>query len=104
MFCDFWVDWLFCHQKYLAPLVLVAFGGRVKGRGRAVLLLSFSLFFFLSCEGCTHGIWKFPGQGSNQSYSSQPTPQPQQRRILIPLSEARDRTCVFMVTGQIRFR
>ena len=33
---------------------------------------------FVSFQGCTHTIWRFPGQGSNQSCSSQPTPQPQQ--------------------------
>ena len=32
----------------------------------------FSLFIF---QGCTCGIWRFPGQGSNQSCSCQPTPQ-----------------------------
>ena len=26
-------------------------------------------------------MWRFPGQGSNQSYRCQPTPQPQQLRI-----------------------
>ena len=40
-----------------------------------------NLFFFGFCpfflEGHTHGIWRFPGQGSNRSYSSRPTPQPQ---------------------------
>ena len=31
--------------------------------------------------GHTHGIWKFPGLGSNQSYSCRSTSQPQQRKI-----------------------
>ena len=35
-------------------------------------------FFFFLFQGCTCGIWKFPGQGSNQSCSCQPTPLPQQ--------------------------
>ena len=39
-----------------------------------------SLFSFLF-YGCTCGIWKFPGQGSNWSCSCQLTPQPQQLRI-----------------------
>ena len=30
-------------------------------------LFSFPLFFSF---GCTHGMWKFPGQGSNQHHSS----------------------------------
>ena len=41
-------------------------------------------FFFLSfCpfQGCTHDTWRFPGQGSNQSCSCQPRPQPRQCQI-----------------------
>ena len=33
-------------------------------------------FFFF--QGCTHSLWKFPGQGWNQSCSCQPMLQPQQ--------------------------
>ena len=75
--------------------------------------LCFSLFFL---QGHTHGIWKFPDQGLNGSYSCQPTPQPhqipatpatyttaQQCRILNPLREARDRTHNLMVPSRIRF-
>ena len=43
-------------------------------RGNLLLLL-------LSFQGCTCGIWKFTGQGSNRSYSSWPMPQPQQCRL-----------------------
>ena len=50
------------------------------------------LFSFFAFYGCTQGMWRFPGQGSNRSYSCRPTPQPQQCRILNPLSEARDGT------------
>ena len=39
------------------------------------------LFVCFCIQGHTHGIWRFPGQGSNQSCSHQPTPQPQQRQI-----------------------
>ena len=39
----------------------------------------------------------------NWSYSYQPTPQPEQCRILNPLSEARNQTCVLMVTSWIHF-
>ena len=38
-------------------------------------------YFFLSfCifQGCTRGIWRFSGQGSNWSYSHRSTPEPQQ--------------------------
>ena len=71
-------------------------------------LPSSSSFFFLN--GCTLGIWKFPGQGSSQSCSHQPTPQPQhlqftpqptQRQILSPLNEARDRICILMDTSWV---
>lgn len=60
---------------------------------------SFFLSFFL---GHTHGVWKFPGQGSNPSHSRnlrhsdnnpRPTPQGQQRQILYPLSQARNQIC-----------
>ena len=43
--------------------------------------LMICFLFFLSFQGHTRGKWTFPGQGSNQSYSRQPTPEPQQRRI-----------------------
>ena len=70
-------------------------------------LWTFSFFFF------------FPGEGSNRTYSCWPTPQPQPTQdpscicdlhnswwpccILNPLSEARDGTCVLMVTSQVCF-
>ena len=44
------------------------------------LKISF-LFFFLAFQGRPRGTWQFPGQGSNQNYSCQPTPRPQQHGI-----------------------
>ena len=44
-----------------------------------------------------------PRLGVDRSYSSRPTPQPQQRQILNPLSEARARTHNLMVPSRIRF-
>ena len=41
-----------------------------------------TLFFFCHFLGRSCGIWRFPGQESNQSCSRQPTPEPQQHRIL----------------------
>ena len=41
------------------------------------LLLKDIVFVF---QGRTLSIWRFPGQGSNQSYSCQSTPQPQQHK------------------------
>ena len=37
--------------------------------------------FFLGGGGPACGIGRVPGEGANQSYSCQPTPQPQQRQI-----------------------
>ena len=75
-------------------------------------------FFFLSFEGCTCSMRKFPGQGLNQSCShlayTTATATPElslicdlhqsswQSWIFNLLSEARDRTCVLMDTSQIR--
>ena len=47
------------------------------------------------------GIWKFTGQGSNQSYSCQPTTQPQQCQILNPLSKTRDQNHILMDPSQV---
>ena len=46
-------------------------------------LISSVILFLLFFWGgsCTCGLWKFPGQGWNQSYSCWPTPQPQPHRI-----------------------
>ena len=43
--------------------------------------LVFFCVFFFAFQGYARSIRKFPGQGSNQSYSYWPTPQPQQCRI-----------------------
>ena len=48
------------------------------------------VFFRFVFQGHTCGIWKFPGQGWNQSCNCQPTPQLQQCGILNPLSKDRD--------------
>ena len=61
----------------------------------------FSLFFVFL--GLHYSMWKFPGQGTNQSCSCQPSTQPQQCQIPGPLSESRDRTHMLMDTSQIRF-
>ena len=37
--------------------------------------------FIFAFQGCTQGIWRFPGQGWNQSCSCQPMPQPYQGRL-----------------------
>ena len=44
-----------------------------------IYLSFFFFFFFCLFQGCTHGIWKFPGKGSNWSCSH--PPMPQQRQI-----------------------
>ena len=43
--------------------------------------LFFFFFFFFGFQSCICSIWKFPGQGSNLSYSCGPTPQPPQQII-----------------------
>ena len=44
-------------------------------------LLEMMKMYFSLFQGRTCSIWKFPGQASNQSYSWQHTPQPQQLGI-----------------------
>ena len=39
---------------------------------------SFLWLLLLFFHSCICSIWKFPGQGSNQSRGCRPTPQPQQ--------------------------
>ena len=67
-----------------------------------VVLLSFS-FFLSFFFGCTHGMWKFPGQGPNPRCScglchslthcagleTEPTPPQRQHQILNPLHQRR---------------
>ena len=45
-----------------------------------VVTVAFNFFFFLFAfsRAASHGIWRFPGEGSNWSCSRRPTPQPQQ--------------------------
>ena len=83
-----------------------------------IVLFSFSFSFFLLFRAAPCGIWRFPGQGSNQSCSCWPTPAPATATsdpshvfdlhhssrlppILNPLSKARDRTCSVMVPSRI---
>ena len=64
-------------------------------------------FWFFGCfafQSRILGIWRFPGWGSDWSCSCWPTPQPQQRGIPNPLSEARDQTRTLLDTGRICFR
>ena len=61
---------------------------------------SLSFFFFLRGTVSAHGGSQARG---NWSCSHWPIPQPQQCGILNPLSEARDQTCILMVTSQIHF-
>ena len=81
------------------------------------------IFFFFAFSGHTCGLWRFPGYGSNQSYSSAAGlhhshsnarselslpnlhhSSGQHLALLNPLSKARDRTHNLMVPSQIRFR
>ena len=42
---------------------------RITTQSTLLLDLHFFLFCFFFFKGCISGIWRFPGQGSNQSYS-----------------------------------
>ena len=42
--------------------------------GLFYFILFYFILFLLFFKGCTHGIWKFPGQGQNWSCSCRPTP------------------------------
>ena len=48
-------------------------------------MVGFLFCFVFAFQGCICSIWKFPGQGSNQSCSCWAIPQPQQCQILNPL-------------------
>ena len=63
-----------CNHNPLGKLgnIQVCFLNRNKIESRNQ---SLSHLFFWSSQSCTHGIWKFPGQGFNQSCSHWPTPQ-----------------------------
>ena len=76
-------------------------------------LLIFIFLFFLF-RATSQGTWKFPGQGSDRSYSCQPMPQPQnpshicdlhhslrQGQSLNPLSKARDQTRILIDTNPV---
>ena len=49
--------------------------GKLLGMMDMFSLFLFFFFFFFAFQGYAHNIRKFPGQGSNQSYSCWPTPQ-----------------------------
>ena len=57
-----------------------------------------SLFFFFFPFGDTHGLCKFPAQGSNQSCSCNLCHSCSSDWILNLLLRAGDRTCVSVVT------
>ena len=58
--------------------------------------LFFKPHYYYYFQVCTGGPWEFPGQGSNQSCSCWPTPQPQQRRI-----QASSVTCTTQLTAVV---
>ena len=72
-----------CFQQKCFPICFLYFLFSVKFSITLLNLLVFpsrlSDFFF----GCTHGMWKFPGQGSNLHHSSNPNHCRQNTRSLI---------------------
>ena len=73
------VSWL-C-QPALVPKVFT--NSFIHSFSSILFFFSYDVFFclFLFFFRAAQGIWRFPGSGSNQSYSCQPTPQPQQHYI-----------------------
>ena len=61
-----------------------------------LFFILFYFFVFLVAYGGSQA------RGGIRSCSHRPTPQPQQRRILNPLIEARDGTCVLMDPSRVR--
>ena len=131
--------WLWCRPVAAAPVwplvseIPYATGVAVKKKKRSYKGILYNmrnraniLFYivnillcFIYIFGYASSRWKFPGQGSNWSCSSWPTPKPQQHQIWtvcylhhsswqyqIPNSprEARDWTCVLMDASQVCFR
>ena len=65
----------------------------------------FSIAFFLNFflfRAAPVAYGSSPARG--RSYSCQPTPQPQQRRILNPLSETREQVCILMDASWAPYR
>ena len=89
------------QYTFLSPLLISCYCCNTFYFSRYINLTLYCYFmyvcmYFAFFLGFTSGIWKFLGQGSNWSCSYQPTPQPQQHRILNPLSEARDLTHILI--------
>jgi len=81
---------------------------------RSFILYYFFLFLLFRAP---NGIWRFPGWGSNWSYSCQPQPQPQPQKHQIqaesatyttahgnPLNKGRNWTWILMDTSGIHYR
>ena len=63
----------------------------------------FFFFFFLLFRALPVAYGGSQARGSNRSYSCRPTPQPQQCRILNPLSKPRDQTHILLDTNLVRY-
>ena len=69
--------WCYCRFNFISIEVRLP-NARLTNYQLSLYFFFFSCFFF---KGHTYGIWRFPGYGSNQSYSCWPTPEPQQCQI-----------------------
>ena len=70
------------HQSLWCIYLLIK--GRMNPKQVTLLKIFYLFIYFLSFvlfQDYTHGTCMLPGQGSNQSYSCQPTPQPQQCQV-----------------------
>ena len=109
VFCGFVSFLLIIFTAYVSFTPLISLSKRTYLYEICFTFVNFlgTFFFFFSFQGCSCDIRKFPSQGSNQSCSCLPAPQPQQCRIratsvcslpdrswqcwiLNPLSKARD--------------
>jgi len=70
------------HKVVMWQKGLVVMSGALKVMLFCFLFILFYLFLsFCHFLGCSRSIWRFPDQGSNQSCSHQPTPEPWQHGI-----------------------
>ena len=99
---------IFCTPRITIHMCLQNKATKMVSRSRQlqICFFIFILFHLISLfvfQGRTHGIWRFPDQGSNWNCSHWPTPQPQQRWILNSLSKARDPSYSLMDTQSDSF-
>ena len=81
----YFAGYYYSHSSFLLTSVIMLYLPLFFYSHLCVFLIQSSFFFFflVAFLGPHHGIWRFPGQGSNWSYSCWPVPQPQQHQIQV---------------------